>query len=354
MTLSDGRLLLIPGDGYSPVAETRAEWVFETRPILAADLESGTVDTLADLPHLRRWYGSRGASPGPVLVKGTAGGFADGFAWSRADEREVRWYDGSGRLEQVARWEEEPVQTTVAWRRRFAREYEEVSRSRGIEEPVVADALVQLEEELDRYEGPVPYWSYLHVDRLGNAWVGEYTPFWRTPERWRVLTRDGILIGWVRTSGVVAILDITDDRILAVRHDEFDVPAVEDDRTDQAVVRTGRTIRIRSDSIRVSARARWPRWQVHMASLGYDYPGDIGIPDHRIYGRDPGVRRFLVHVVDAHGQRWRDLLRFRDLLRQDPELATTYQVVKERAASRYPTGVRGKYTSLVSSAVDHS
>ena len=88
--LSDGRLLLIPGDAYSGVSDTRPEWVFDRQPIIAASRE-GTVDTLAELPHLRRWYGTRAASPGPVSVKGRAGGFADGFAWSRADEREVRW-----------------------------------------------------------------------------------------------------------------------------------------------------------------------------------------------------------------------------------------------------------------------
>jgi GrpB-like predicted nucleotidyltransferase (UPF0157 family) len=86
-------------------------------------------------------------------------------------------------------------------------------------------------------------------------------------------------------------------------------------------------------------------WQRAMGSLGYDYPGDIGIPDHRIYGRDPGMRRFLVHVVDADGRRWEDLLRFRDLLRRDPRLAAAYQAVKEAAAARYPKGPRGEYTN---------
>ena len=85
-------------------------------------------------------------------------------------------------------------------------------------------------------------------------------------------------------------------------------------------------------------------WQPAMTSLGYDYPGDIGIPDHRIYGRDRRMRRFLVHVVDADGQRWRDLLRFRDLLRQDPQIAAAYQALKQAAAARHPTGPRVSYT----------
>lgn len=224
--LTDGRLLLVPGEGYSAVAEMRPEWVFETQPILAADLESGTVDTLAELPHLRRWYGTRGASPGPVQVKGRAGGFADGFAWARSDEREVRWYDGSGRLVQVARWDEEPVPATREWRDHMVRTFEEAYNSRGVEESVVAARLVQLEEELDRHEGPVPYWGWFRVDRLGNAWLSQYTLPGKPPGAWRVFARDGSFMGWVDLPEVVNILDITNERILAVRWDDDDVPAV--------------------------------------------------------------------------------------------------------------------------------
>jgi len=224
--LSDGRLLLVPGDGCSAVAETRPEWVFETQPILAADPEGGTADTLVELPHLRRWYGTRGASPGPVHVKGRAGGFADGFAWARSDEREVRWYDGSGGLVQVARWDEEPVPVTPVWRGRMARTFEEAYRSRGAEESFVAAQLTELEKGLNRHEGPLPYWDLFHVDRMGNVWLSQYTLPGQPPGKWRVLSRDGTFNGWVDLPEVIAILDITDDRILAVSLDELDVPAV--------------------------------------------------------------------------------------------------------------------------------
>lgn len=224
--LTDGRLLLVPGDGYGGVAETRPEWVFETQPILAADPEARTADTLAELPHLRRWYGTRGASPGPVRVKGRAGGFADGFAWARSDEREIRWYDPSGRLVQVARWDEEPVPLTPEFRRRMARSREEAYRSRGADESVVAARLAELEEALDRHEGPLPYWDAFHVDRLGNVWLGEYTMPGEPSEEWRVFTRDGTFAGRIELPEVTAILDVTDDRVLAVRRNELDVPAV--------------------------------------------------------------------------------------------------------------------------------
>lgn len=224
--LEDGRLLLVPGSGYRAVGETRPEWVFQTQPILAVEPDGGTVDTLIELPHLRRWYGTRHGSPGPVRVKGRAGGFPEGFAWARSDAREVRWYDGSGRLLQIARWDEEPSPLSPAWRRRMARRMEEAYRSRGAEESVVAARLEELETELDRHEGPLPYWDSFHVDRLGKVWLSDYPQPGQPPDRWRILTRKGSFLGWIDLPGVVAILDITDDRILAVRHDELDVPAV--------------------------------------------------------------------------------------------------------------------------------
>jgi GrpB-like predicted nucleotidyltransferase (UPF0157 family) len=93
-------------------------------------------------------------------------------------------------------------------------------------------------------------------------------------------------------------------------------------------------------------------WQEPMASLGYDFPGDIGIPDHRIYGRDPGIRRFLIHVVDAGGSRWSQFIQFRDRLRADPQLAAQYEAVKAAAAARYPTGVRSQYSAAKSSFIE--
>jgi hypothetical protein len=224
--LDDGRLLLIPGDSYGAISQTRPEWVFETQPILAATPETGTVDTLAELPHLRRWYGSLAAGPGPLMVKGRAAGFEDGFAWSRADEPAVYWYDATGRLTQIARWEEEPVPITAELRSRMASRVEERLRAGGAEEPRVRAGLIVLEEGLDRHEGPLPYWDAFYVDRQGNAWLREYASPGEPSTRWRVVARDGRYLGWIDAPDVASILDITDDRILAVRQDELDVPAV--------------------------------------------------------------------------------------------------------------------------------
>jgi hypothetical protein len=216
----------VPGDGYGGVNEIRPEWVFETQPVLALDLDGGSTDTLADLPHLRRWLGTRGASPGPIRVRGQASGFTDGFAWARADHSEVRWYDYTGALTQIGRWQEEPAPLTPEWRADVVQFTEKAYASSDAEPAWVAARLAELEEGFDRHEGPLPYWDAFHVDRQGNAWLREFAPLGRPSGRWRVVARDGTFMGWVDVPDVVAILDITDDRVLAVRLDDFDVPAV--------------------------------------------------------------------------------------------------------------------------------
>jgi len=84
-----------------------------------------------------------------------------------------------------------------------------------------------------------------------------------------------------------------------------------------------------------------------MASIGYDYPGDIGIPDHRIFGRDPGFRKFLVHVVAFNGERWSRYIDFREALRRDAGMAADYGRIKQRIAAEHPEG-RATYTELKS------
>jgi hypothetical protein len=222
--LSDGRMLVIPGEGYAGVADMRPEWVFQTQPVVVADLGEGTSDTIADLPHLRRWYGSPGASPGPIHVKGRASGVPGGFAWARADRREVRWFDEAGEVMQVARWKEEEVGLSPEWRARMRATWADAYESRP---PAFVEAqLARLEEELDLHDGPLPYWERFNVDRSGDVWLSAFPVYSHPPERWRVLRRNGELVGWVDLPGVIVILDITDDRVLAVSLNELDVPAV--------------------------------------------------------------------------------------------------------------------------------
>ncbi|MBX2837042.1 MAG: GrpB family protein [Gammaproteobacteria bacterium] len=84
-----------------------------------------------------------------------------------------------------------------------------------------------------------------------------------------------------------------------------------------------------------------------MESIGYDYPGNIGIPGDRIFGRDPGFRLFLVHVVEHDSQRWTDYLHFRDALRANKLLSEEYAKLKTEISEKHPEG-RGIYAELKS------
>lgn len=93
--------------------------------------------------------------------------------------------------------------------------------------------------------------------------------------------------------------------------------------------------------------------QEEMASIGYDYPGDIGIPEHRIFGRDPNKRKFLVHIIKYQGTNWNNLIAFRDKLLKEPTLALQYEAVKIKAINQYPTG-RAEYTDFKSQFVEQA
>lgn len=84
-----------------------------------------------------------------------------------------------------------------------------------------------------------------------------------------------------------------------------------------------------------------------MESVGYDYPGDIGIPDDRIFGRDPEFRKYLVHIVVFKSTQWNRYIDFRDALRQDISLADEYRKLKTAIVEKHPEG-RAKYTELKS------
>jgi GrpB-like predicted nucleotidyltransferase (UPF0157 family) len=88
-----------------------------------------------------------------------------------------------------------------------------------------------------------------------------------------------------------------------------------------------------------------------MSSLGYDYPGDVGIPDDRVFGRDPGWRTHLVHVVVHGSERWHAYLCFRDFLRSDEALRSQYEELKRELASTHG-GDRYAYTQLKTAFIE--
>lgn len=221
-----GQLLLVPNDGFPEAFDLRPEWVFETKPILTFARSSSVLDTIAELPALRRWMGEFGASPGAVWIRGRAGGFSGGFAWARADVPEVRWFDASGELTQIARWSESVLSLESDYVERALAEYAGVIEEAGYPEDEAEGRLNRYRESLDRHDGVIPLWDQLVVDAAGNVWLSEHALPGQPVERWRVIRRDGEFLGWVTIPGTLKVLDVREDRVLVVRQDDFDVPGV--------------------------------------------------------------------------------------------------------------------------------
>jgi GrpB-like predicted nucleotidyltransferase (UPF0157 family) len=64
-------------------------------------------------------------------------------------------------------------------------------------------------------------------------------------------------------------------------------------------------------------------------ALGYEDAADDSRPgEHRFRKGEVVPRDVIVHVVARGSPQWDDLVRFRDALRADPQLATEYESLK--------------------------
>lgn len=72
-----------------------------------------------------------------------------------------------------------------------------------------------------------------------------------------------------------------------------------------------------------------------LVRAGYEHRGEQGIAGREFFRRGT-PRAFHVHLAEADGPVWREMLRFRDALRADPSLAAEYAELKLRLAVRFP------------------
>ena len=72
--------------------------------------------------------------------------------------------------------------------------------------------------------------------------------------------------------------------------------------------------------------------------LGYTHLPEMRelMPDNRFFAKPASLpRRFHLHAVEFDGEFWRDHIAFRDMLRDDPELAREYAALKNRLADEF-------------------
>lgn len=89
-----------------------------------------------------------------------------------------------------------------------------------------------------------------------------------------------------------------------------------------------------------------PELVQRLSGIGYLYRGDGGEEGGHLLVREsaPEVRTIHLHVVQHHGPQWRNYLRFRDLLRQNPGIRKQYSELKQELGKRFRVD-RKSYTS---------
>ena len=73
-----------------------------------------------------------------------------------------------------------------------------------------------------------------------------------------------------------------------------------------------------------------------LAEIGYLYAPYLPDEIHWFCKPDPARRTHHLHLVAVDSKRYRDELTFRDLLREDPDLAQRYAALKRKLAKAHP------------------
>ena len=143
------------------------------------------------------------------------------IAYAQTDRPQVTWMDADGGIVQIARWDARLRPATDADWDGFERRI----RART-NQPDQALFERQLRERRRDFEGPMPLFLAAYGDRTGNVWFSEYDLSTLNVMTYFVLSREGEWLGSVTFPKEIRILQISDDRVLGVETDEFDVQAV--------------------------------------------------------------------------------------------------------------------------------
>lgn len=83
-----------------------------------------------------------------------------------------------------------------------------------------------------------------------------------------------------------------------------------------------------------------------LEAIGYIYRGDSGDEGGHLFilESSPDVRTVHLHVVEHNKSQWKNYIRFRDLLRHQPEIRSKYAELKLKLKNRYPNN-RKSYTN---------
>jgi GrpB-like predicted nucleotidyltransferase (UPF0157 family) len=88
-----------------------------------------------------------------------------------------------------------------------------------------------------------------------------------------------------------------------------------------------------------------------LETLGYIYRGEFGIPRRHYFVRGE-PRTYQVHMNEIGSADWKNTIAFRNYLREHPEVAGDYAVLKKQLVEQFPTDIHA-YTDGKSEFIHH-
>lgn len=213
----DGSYVLLPG-GFLLGALSDAPEGWISYPILRTS-DFAHVDTVASVPLM---HADTRGNTNPVRHFGAVIYTGGQIAFARSDQPQVTWMDIGGSVRQIARWDATPTRLTDDdWP-----QYELGARARASPNIDQQQFEQRLRERRRDFGGTLPLFRLAVGDRTGNVWLAEYDLSRMSESTYSTLSRSGHWLGTVVFPARIRLLDITEDRVLGVELDEFDVNAV--------------------------------------------------------------------------------------------------------------------------------
>ena len=222
---SSGELLLWNRHPASLWIDIDTEWL--AGHMTRFDIGTGALDTVASYDH---FPSQRSGEESPIIrPMGEVTVGAGQFVYTRSDRPEVTWRLPDGTITRIVRWRPEPNLLTGEALEHVEAYMQMLYRRHRVGSEARRDEIIQ--EDLAQYRAmigqPVPFFGTPFADAEGNVWLPSYRPAY--PEEgspYTVISPDGEWLGQVETPPRFRILDVTENRLLAVLRDNLDIESV--------------------------------------------------------------------------------------------------------------------------------
>ncbi|MBN1612442.1 MAG: hypothetical protein JW940_37775 [Polyangiaceae bacterium] len=231
--------------GYTPSRPNRKNG-WEMSPVIRLDEKGELVKTLGEFPLIETARNSLGYASA-VLLGGTGRLLhtRSGFAWARTDIGEVRFYDPNGALQRIVRLHgERRLITDAEWDR-----YVKALWGRQVaQNPQMGTWTIEDLRSRPRARMTPLLSECIEVEGR-SLWVRTFSFPWETEARLLRVDLETGRIATLRVPSAAKVMDISHDRILLLRLDEFDVPYLETYAFYRAVEEEGSRVRRAGDTI---------------------------------------------------------------------------------------------------------